>query len=71
MTDDKIPAPLLTPRDVARWLAVTTDTLEHWRSRGAGPPCAKLDTAPTSPVRYRRQDVEDWLREREVRRGRA
>jgi len=65
------PSPLLKPAEVARWLQIELRTLEAYRARGDGPRCCKLAPGPTSPVRYRRQDVEQWLAEREVRRGRA
>ena len=52
---------LLTPEQVAELLKVHTGTLENWRVRGEGPPYVKLGHRPRSPVRYRSQDVEDWI----------
>ena len=69
-TTPKTPPPLLTTHQVAEWLQVDRDTLEVWRARGVGPRCSKLTDGPTSPVRYARQDVEEWLAEREIRRCR-
>lgn len=67
---EQTPPPLLKPAEVAAWLAVDLGTLEAWRARGDGPRCHKLAGGVTSPVRYARQDVEEWLAEREVRRQR-
>jgi predicted DNA-binding transcriptional regulator AlpA len=54
-------AELLTPEQVAEMLQVHPGTLENWRVRGEGPPFVKLGNKRRSPVRYRRQDVEDWI----------
>lgn len=63
-------SPLMRPAEVAAWLQIELRTLERYRASGDGPRCHKLAPGPTSPVRYRRADVERWLAEREVRRGR-
>lgn len=54
-------AELLTPEEVADLLKVHPGTLENWRVRGEGPRFVKLGNKRRSPVRYRRQDVEDWI----------
>jgi len=53
---------LLTPREVADLLRVTTDTLEAWRAKKQGPTWLKLGTGKRAPVRYRRADVENFLK---------
>jgi len=63
-------SPLLRPAEVAALLQIDLRTLEAYRARGDGPPCCKLANGPTSPVRYRRTDVERWLSEREVQQQR-
>jgi predicted DNA-binding transcriptional regulator AlpA len=52
---------LLSTPAVARWLGVSTVWLEIRRSRGGGPPFARV-----SPriVRYRRGEVRAWLAQR-------
>lgn len=72
MTESKseMPRPMLTARQVAEWLAVDLATLELWRRQGKGPKCSKLNDGPTSPIRYRAGDVEQFIREREVQRDR-
>lgn len=50
---------LMTTAEVAEWLRVKVNTLEHWRSRGRGPAFRKVGGV----VRYRRSDVENWLEE--------
>jgi len=52
---------MLSSRDVATWLKIDITTLENWRRVGHGPACSKLAPGPTSPVRYRRSDIEKWL----------
>lgn len=54
---------LLTPREVAQLLKVHPDTLEQWRGRRTGPAWIKLGDRPTSPVRYRKADIEKYLLE--------
>lgn len=54
---------LLTPRQVALLLQVHTDTLEQWRGRRTGPPWIKLGDQKQSPIRYRRDDVEKYLKD--------
>lgn len=52
-------APLLTPQEVADFLAVPVLTLQTWRGRGTGPRSYRVGRH----VRYRREDVESWLEE--------
>lgn len=52
---------LLTPEQVAEMLQIHPGTLENWRVRGEGPPFVKLGQKRRSSVRYRKQDVEDWI----------
>jgi len=52
---------LLSTREVAAWLKIDITSLENWRRVGHGPACSKLTPGLTSPVRYRRGDVEKWL----------
>jgi len=56
---------LLTPQQVADLLQVKTDTLEAWRGKRIGPPWLKLGDSKRSPVRYRRADVEAFLKARQ------
>ena len=52
---------LLNSVIVARWLGVDRSTLSRWRAAGTGPRVVWLSA--TMP-RYRRADVESWLRGR-------
>lgn len=58
---------LLTPKEAAARLRVTTETLEQWRGRLAGPPWIKLGTSKQSPIRYRLSEIEKYLQERECK----
>lgn len=56
---------LLTPQQVADLLQVKTDTLEAWRGKRIGPSWIKLGDSKRSPVRYRRADVDAYLKARQ------
>lgn len=51
----------LSTREVASLLSLDVSTLEFWRRIGRGPTCSKLAPGPTSPVRYRRRDIDAWV----------
>jgi hypothetical protein len=57
---------LLTPQQVADMLQVKTDTLEAWRGKRIGPAWIKLGDGKRSPVRYRKTDIETYLKERQA-----
>lgn len=52
---------LLTSKELAKILNVTTKTLERWRGSGEGPLFVRISA---SNVRYRAQDVEAFIKER-------
>ena len=54
--------PLLSTTDVAEYLGVPVKTLYAWRYRREGPPAARVGRH----VRYRRSDVEGWVRDQIV-----
>lgn len=59
----ELPAPAyLDVHSAAAYLSVTRKQLEHWRSRGGGPPFTKLGRL----VRYSRCDLDDWMIQRRV-----
>ncbi len=51
---------LLTAQDLAAYLDVPLTTLYAWRYRGEGPAGFRVG----KHLRYRRSDVEQWIRER-------
>lgn len=55
------PEALLNQRQAADLMGVSERTLECWRSRGGGPPFVKISRRA---VRYRRQDIDQWVGER-------
>lgn len=59
MTDDL----LLTEQDAADYLGMSPGTLREWRSLGKGPPYLKL---PTGTVRYRQEDLVEWVSQQRV-----
>jgi predicted DNA-binding transcriptional regulator AlpA len=52
---------LLRPNEAARQLGVSLSCLEAWRYRGGGPRFVRISARC---VRYRRVDLEQWIRER-------
>jgi excisionase family DNA binding protein len=52
--------PLLTVEDLAAYLDVPVATLYAWRCRGQGPVGFRVG----KHLRYRRSDVEAWIRGR-------
>lgn len=56
---------LLTSMQVANWLGTSPQWVELGRMKGYGPPFMRI--APQT-IRYRRNDVVKWLREREFKR---
>nr|WP_265447188.1 helix-turn-helix domain-containing protein [Flexivirga meconopsidis] len=52
-------ADFVTPKELAAHLGMTESGLRGWRARGVGPKWVIL--AP-KVVRYRRADVEEWIR---------
>jgi excisionase family DNA binding protein len=57
----KVPAieaePLMTPQEVADFLAMPVLTLQTWRAKRTGPRAYRVGRH----VRYRREEVEAWL----------
>lgn len=58
---------LMTTEDVSTQLGIPVGTLRYYRSTGKGPASFRL----AGRVRYRRSDVQGWIRdqERATRRG--
>lgn len=54
---------LLDEKQVAKLLRVSLASVRRWRQHKAGPTYIKAGAC----VRYRREDVDAWLRTREVR----
>jgi excisionase family DNA binding protein len=52
--------PLMTPQEVADFLAMPVLTLQTWRAKRTGPRAYRVGRH----VRYRREDVDRWLAER-------
>ena len=62
LVDDLEDDTLMTTRETAQWLNVSTQFLEIGRSQNYGPPAVML--AP-KVIRYRKNSVLKWLVERE------
>ena len=55
---------LLMPEDVAEFTGLSVETLAQWRSQRRGLPFLKI---ARNRVRYRQQDLDEWLEKRIVR----
>lgn len=49
--------PLLSPAELADYLAIPVQTIYQWRHRGEGPPGYRVGRH----VRYRWSDIQRWL----------
>jgi excisionase family DNA binding protein len=49
--------PLMTPQEVADFLGLPIATLQTWRAKRSGPRGYRVG----KHVRYRREDLEEWL----------
>jgi predicted DNA-binding transcriptional regulator AlpA len=56
------PDELLAPPEAAKLTKLTVSTLKDKRWRGTGPTYLKLSAGRGGRIRYRRGDVEAWLR---------
>jgi predicted DNA-binding transcriptional regulator AlpA len=58
--------PALKNDEVAAMIGIRPDTLKTWRVQGKGPRYRKIGTSRQGAVYYDRNEVEAWLRAREV-----
>jgi|GEM_PF-6558922 len=56
------PVKLLTPKETAVILATTEKTLSGHRNRGVGCPFIKLGNHRKSSVRYREDDIQNYIK---------
>ncbi|MEY5098197.1 MAG: hypothetical protein RJA36_916 [Pseudomonadota bacterium] len=54
---------LLTPKEAAIQLRVSTATLEAWRATRKGPAWIKLGDSPRGPIRYRQAALDEYLKQ--------
>jgi hypothetical protein len=52
---------LLSPLETAEYLCVALATLPSWRIAGVGPKYLKFGKGRTSPIRYRRCDLDVYI----------
>lgn len=52
---------MLTPKEAARLLSVSTDTLSLWRQKGTGPVFVKFSRRKQGNVRYLRSELERFI----------
>jgi predicted site-specific integrase-resolvase len=54
---------LYRPLEAAELLAVSVDTLARWRRNGTGPRFLKFGRGRTAVIRYRQQDIDDFVQD--------
>lgn len=57
----RTPPPLLSTSELATFLGVPVATIYAWRQKGCGPKGIRIGRH----VRYRKEDVDTWLRRQE------
>lgn len=57
---------LLTPRRVHEEYGFSPGTLANWRWQGLGPAYIKTTPKKAGRIKYRRSDIEAWLRAQTV-----
>ncbi len=60
---------LLTDRELAEWIGIPVHTIRAWRSKGLGPPYVNFGKERCGLVRYRQVDVQEWVDDQVVNRG--
>lgn len=58
---------LMTPKEVAELIGCHEVTLRRWRLEGKGPPFIQI----VGTVKYRKEDIEEWLEKNTTRPGEA
>lgn len=59
-TSDLPPHEWMTTEELAAWMRVPVDSIYWWRRNGQAPPAYKIGRH----LRWHRDDIEYWLRER-------
>lgn len=52
---------LLSNAEAASMLGIKPNTLEIWRCKGRGPRFCKMGGTKQSAIRYRSEDVAEWI----------
>lgn len=58
------PEPLLDTEEAAAFLGMRPQTLRKWRWAGTSPPYIRLGRGNRARPKYRREDLEAWMKER-------
>ena len=56
----------LSETQTAKYLNISKKSLQRWRFNRQGPPYVKLNA---KTIRYRREDLDQWMKERIVTTG--
>jgi excisionase family DNA binding protein len=64
--EDIIPK-YLPPKQAARYLSVSVDLLQKWRTNGVGIPYIKLGESTSSLIRYDREELDKYLKSKTIK----
>lgn len=57
----------LTPKETAKYLAISIDLLQKWRTQGIGLQYIKLGDSTSSPIRYDIDDINSYLKSKTIK----
>lgn len=57
----------LSPREAAKYLSVSIDILQKWRTKGIGIPYIKLGESTSSLIRYDRDELDKYLKSKTIK----
>lgn len=57
----------LSPKETAKYIGVSVDLLQKWRSQGIGIPYIKLGDSVSSLIRYDIEDLNNYLKSKKIK----
>lgn len=64
--EDTLPK-YLPPKQAAKYLGVSIDLLQKWRTNGVGIPYIKLGESTSSLIRYDREELDRYLKSKTIK----
>ena len=57
----------LSPKEVSKYLNVSTQLLQKWRSMGVGPEYSKLGSSSSSAIRYSLIKLDEYIENNKIK----
>lgn len=64
---DKVIPKYLSPKETAKYLGVSVELLQKWRSNGVGIPFMKLGESTSSLIRYDIDELNKYLQTKKIK----